>query len=51
MAVDAGDPDVRHAGRAAVQLNRGLQFDPELAFLQAGRDIRMSPGVDIRVDS
>ena len=49
--VDRDEPQERPAGHRVEQLARRVDRHAELVDLQAGRDVRMAPGVDVRVDA
>lgn len=51
MAVDADDVEVFGRVGFPVELDRGLGRYAELDGLEAGGDVRMRLGVDIRIDS
>ena len=49
MAVDADHVQVRHGSRPGVVHERLAEVDPELALLEAGRDVRMRLRVDVGI--
>ena len=51
MAVDAGYLDIGQCGGAAVEGQRVVVGHAELGFLEAGRDIGVGLGVDVRIDA
>ena len=50
MAIHPDDLDVRHRGRLAIDGWRQLDGNAELVLLEAGGDIGVSTGIDIRID-
>ncbi len=49
VATDADDPEMCGRICQAIQANCVLERDPELALLQTSGDVRMCPGVDVRI--
>ena len=50
MAIHPDDLDVRHRGRLAIDGGCQLDGNAELVLLEAGGDIGVSTGIDIRID-
>ena len=50
VAVDADDVDIRQGGGSVVQGNGALNRHTELILLEAGGDVGVGTGIDIRVD-
>jgi len=49
--VDAPDGDVRKGRGTTVERPRVVERDAEFAFLEARGDVRVSPGIDVRIDA
>ena len=50
MAIHPDNLDVRHRRRLAIDGRRQLDGDAELVLLEAGGDIGVSTGIDVRID-
>ena len=51
VAVDADHLEVRQRGRLGVDFGGQRDVDAELILLQPGGDVRVSAGVDVRIDA
>ena len=51
MAIDPDDVDMLQPGRQTIRGLGLVDSDAKLVLLQAGRDIGMGVGIDIRIDA